>query len=177
LSIVFGVYVAYSAVRSLSGDEADAAAAHGAQIVRWQDTLGLSWETQLQSWTSSIDLLVHTANFVYMWFHLPALAVFAIWMVARDARSLPYLRNVWVLSEVIGLFFFYFYPVAPPRLLPAEYGFVDTLAQHSSVNYTTPEAGILMNEYAAFPVCTLPGHSSCRRTLPNAPRHGPRWAR
>ena len=94
---------------------------------------------------------MHAANIVYMWFHLPALVVFAVWMVARDAQSFPYLRNVWVLSAVIGLLFFYFYPVAPPRLLPAEYGFVDTLALHSPVNYTTPEAGILMNKYAAFP--------------------------
>src|SRR3990172_9900092 len=56
-----------------------------------------------------------------------------------------------VTTQLIGVAVYFLSPVAPPRLLPESYGFVDTMARLSPINYTTAEAGPLMNQYAAFP--------------------------
>jgi membrane-associated phospholipid phosphatase len=151
VAIVLAIYVAYSAVRSLSGDEVASAVASAEEIVRWQERWGLDWEISIHSWTIDRSPLVHVANFIYFWFHLPLLPVFAVWMFWRDERSFGFLRLVWLISQVIGIAFFYFYPVAPPRLLPPGFGFFDTLAQNGLVDYQQAELGLLMNKYAAFP--------------------------
>lgn len=149
--VVLSIYVAYSVVRSLTGDASEAAVARAEDLVRWQQQWGLSWELDIQGWTLDRLPLVHIANFIYFWLHLPLLVVFAIWMFARNPRSYSFLRNVWVITQVVGVMVYYFLPVAPPRLLPNGYGFVDTMALHSPINYTTTEAGMLVNKYAAFP--------------------------
>lgn len=151
IGIVLAIYIAYSAVRSLSGDEAAAAVANAEDLIRWQERWGLDWELDIQEWTLDLWPLVHVANFVYFWFHLPFLALFAVWMFWKDERTFGFLRWVWLITQVIGLFFYYFYPVSPPRLMPPAFGFEDTLLNHSPVNYGGAEAGILMNKYAAFP--------------------------
>lgn len=148
--VVVAVYLAYSAVRFLAND-ATAALAHAEEIVRWQREWGLYWERHIQAWTLDRLAMTHIANTVYFWFHLPLLIVFALWMFLANRQTFRLLRNVWVITQVIGVLLYYLYPVAPPRLLPASYGFVDTMAQLSPVNYTTAEAGPLMNQYAAFP--------------------------
>jgi hypothetical protein len=151
LAIVVAVYIIYSAARALSGDSASVAVAQGEALVRWQRDWGLYWEPDIQSWTTASLAATHIANTIYFWFHLPLLAVFAIWMFFRDRERFRFLRSVWVITQVIGAVFYFLYPVAPPRLLPAGYGFEDTMAQLSPINYSSAEAGPLMNQYAAFP--------------------------
>ncbi len=151
MAVVLAIYVAYSAVRSLSGDATQEAIARAQDIVRFEVDLGINWEPDIQSWTLGYDPLIHVANFIYFWLHLPLLVVFAPWMFFRSRKDFNFLRNVWVISQLIGIFFFLLYPVAPPRLLPSGYGFVDTLTMQGPFNYTSAEAGVLMNKYAAFP--------------------------
>lgn len=149
--VVAAVYITYSAVRSLSGDAADAAVARAEDLVRWQQQWRLNWEPDIQAWTLDRLPLMHIANFIYFWLHLPLLPIFALWMFLTNPRSYSFLRNVWVITQLIGVTAFYFLPVAPPRLLPDGYGFVDSMALYSPINYTTSEAGLLVNKYAAFP--------------------------
>lgn len=149
--VVLAIYAAYSAVRSLSGDASDAAVARAEDLVRLQRQWGLNWELDIQAWTLDRLPLVHIANFIYFWLHLPLLVIFAAWMFVRNPRSYSFLRNVWVITQVTGVIVYYFWPVAPPRLLPDGYGFVDTMALHSPINYTTTESGLFVNKYAAFP--------------------------
>lgn len=150
-AIVVAVYFAYSAVRALSSGQADEAIAHAEALVRWQRDWGLAWEPHIQRWTMDSLALTHAANIVYFWFHLPLLIAFALWMFFADREGFRFLRNVWVISQTIGVVVFFLLPVAPPRLLPAGYGFVDTMALLSPINYTTDQAGPLMNQYAALP--------------------------
>ncbi len=151
MAVVVAVYVAYSAVRAISGGAAPAAVAHAKDLVAWQRDWGLYWEPSIQEWALKSLSVVHLANTIYFWFHLPVLIAFAVWMFLANRNAYRFLRNVWVISQVIGAVIYLFYPVAPPRLLPGSYGFVDTMALHSAINYSSSEAGLLMNQYAAFP--------------------------
>src|SRR3989304_3857890 len=156
LAIVVAVYVIYSAARALSGDSASVAVAQGEALVRWQRQGALYWEPDIQAWTTESLTVTHIANTVYFWFHLPLLAVFAVWMFFADRQRFRFLRNVWMITQVIGVAVYFLSPVAPPRLLPESYGFVDTMAQLSPINYSSAEAGPLMNQYAAFPSLLFP---------------------
>ena len=151
VALVVAVYAIYSAVRALTSDAADVAVAQAQDIVRWQRQWGLYWEPDIQAWTTESLTVTHIANTVYFWFHLPLLIVFAVWMFFADRQRFRFLRNVWVITQLIGVAVYFLYPVAPPRLLPESYGFVDTMAQLSPINYSSAEAGPLMNQYAAFP--------------------------
>jgi len=149
--VVAAIYITYSVVRSLSGDAADAAVTRAEDLVRLQQQWRLNWEPDIQAWTLDRLPLMHIANFIYFWLHLPLLPIFALWMFVTNPRSYSFLRNVWVITQLIGVTAFFFIPVAPPRLLPDGYGFVDSMALYSPINYTTSEAGMLVNKYAAFP--------------------------
>ena len=151
MAIVVAVYAAYSAVRAVSNGAAVQAVAHAEDLFAWQRDWGLDWELSIQEWALKSLSVVRIANTVYFWFHLPVLIAFAVWMFLANRNAYRFLRNVWVISQVIGVVIYLFYPVAPPRLLPASYGFVDTMALHSAINYSSSEAGPLMNQYAAFP--------------------------
>lgn len=149
--VVVVIYLAYSSVRSLSNGAPDVALAHAREIVRWQREWGLHWETDIQAWALDNRVVTHIANTVYFWFHLPLLIVFAAWMFLANRGNYGFLRNAWVSAQALGLVVFLLYPVAPPRLLPQGYGFVDTMALYSPINYSSAEAGPLVNQYAAFP--------------------------
>ncbi len=151
VGVVVAVYIAYSAVRALSSDAAAQATANAKDLVAWQKDWGLYWEPTIQEWALKSISVVHAANTIYFWFHLPVLAAFGIWMFLASRESFRFLRNVWVITQVVGVFIYALYPVAPPRLLPGSYGFVDTMDLHSVIKYSSDEAGPLMNQYAAFP--------------------------
>jgi membrane-associated phospholipid phosphatase len=151
VTVVVVIYLAYTGVRSLSNGMGDVALAHAEQIIRWQREWGLYWEPDIQAWALDHLAVMHIANAVYFWFHLPLLIVFAVWMFVANRGNYSFLRNVWVFAQTRGLIVFLLYPVAPPRLLPGDYGFVDMMALHSPVNYSSAEASPLVNQYAAFP--------------------------
>jgi len=118
-------------------------------IIRLEERLGIFVEARWQE--SIIDnlTLVKIANWVYLWAHLPVLFGGAIWIYLRNRGRYRVYRNALLLSAVVGLLFYAFFPVAPPRLLP-EWGFVDTVALLNPENYSM-QPGFLVNHYAAVP--------------------------
>jgi hypothetical protein len=60
-------------------------------------------------------------------------------------------RDALLASGAIALIVYNLFPVAPPRLLPPEYGFVDTLEQFSNVSYQAQSTAPFVNPYAAVP--------------------------
>jgi hypothetical protein len=92
--------------------------------------------------------LVDAANAVYMFGHWPMLIGGGI-LLFRYRRAHYYrLRNVCLLSGLIGLFIFALFPVAPPRLtnLPL----VDTVTQGAD-GYRQIFPASLVNQFAAMP--------------------------
>jgi hypothetical protein len=118
-------------------------------IIRLEERLGIFVEPRWQE--SIIDNLafVKIANWIYLWAHLPVLIVGGIWVYARNRERYRVYRNALLISAVIGLLVYEFFPVAPPRLLP-EWGFVDTVALLNPENYNL-QPGFLVNHYAAVP--------------------------
>jgi len=73
------------------------------------------------------------------------------------------IRNAFLISCLIGLFVYAVYPVAPPRLMTLSgyavydvkggpvYGFEDTMAEYSAVDYQAESLAPFVNPSAAVP--------------------------
>lgn len=80
-----------------------------------------------------------------------------VWLWRRHSARYRAARTWLGCSTVIGLVGFTLLPTAPPRLLDASHGFVDTMAHYSSFGWWGGEAsaprglGGLTNQFAAMP--------------------------
>lgn len=90
------------------------------------------------------------ANWIHMWGHWPVIGTVLVALYIRNRRNYVVLRNAMFLSGAVGLVIFALWPVAPPRLLPAGDGFIDTVTVWSDA-YRVLQPPALVNKYAAMP--------------------------
>jgi len=137
----------YFVVRGQTEGSEATAIENGRRLLAHEETLGIAVERQWQSWTESHGLTT-PANWVYIWFHWPVIAVTLVWLHHSRIEAYLILRNAMFISGAIGLVIFVSLPVAPPRLIDA--GFVDTVTEHST-SYRVLQPPALVNKYAAVP--------------------------
>ena len=152
-AIVLSVIGLYFLLRGLAPTRIDASVALTNHLVAAEKTLHVFWEPQVQDWSLRAHWIQELANFTYAYLHFPVLAVVGAWLWFRDRSRFVFLRNVMFTSMVIGLFFYYAFPAAPPRLMALHgynMGFTDTVfGGDTSVSYAQPS--LILNEYAAIP--------------------------
>lgn len=129
--------------------EVAAALERGRDLAEMEENLGVLWEDDLQRWALKESWFTDALNQVYLYWHLPVIGIVALWLYAKSRPHYFLLRNILLISAVIGLMSYFAMPVAPPRLLP-ELGFADTIAgQYGSERPGTP--AVFVNHYAAVP--------------------------
>jgi hypothetical protein len=142
----------YYLVRGLTQTQVDDAVERGVDIIELEQSLGIFWEVEMQSWILSYEWFVKFLNWFYLFGHLPVIGTLAVWMYFYHRPQYLLMRNAFLLSGAIALIFYVNFPTAPPRLLPDHlgYGFVDTVVnQYEESRPLTPSW--FVNEYAAFP--------------------------
>jgi hypothetical protein len=149
-------YYAYQQVRlaatggTNSGGRATAEA-HGTQVHSLEKFLHIDIEHWVNHAVAQVPWLKSFFNFYYESFHfIVPLSVLAILYVRRPAQY-RWARSALGFATVLALIGFWFYPLAPPRLMPA-LGFIDTL--HGVQDFSKPDYGTLTaltNQYAAMP--------------------------
>jgi hypothetical protein len=143
----------YYLVRGITQTQVDDAVGRGVDIIELEQSLGIFWEVEMQSWALSYDWLVKFLNWFYLFGHLPVIGTLAVWMYFWHRPQYLVMRNAFLVSGAIALFFYVNFPTAPPRLLDDHgvfYGFVDTVVdQYEESRPLTPSW--FVNEYAAFP--------------------------
>ncbi|MGW6359299.1 bifunctional glycosyltransferase 87/phosphatase PAP2 family protein [Streptomyces sp. NPDC055092] len=149
-------YYAYQQVRlaatggTNSGGRASAEA-HGTQVHSLEKFLHIDIEHWVNHAVAQVPWLKSFFNFYYESFHfIVPLSVLAILYVRRPAQY-RWARSALGFATVLALIGFWFYPLAPPRLMPT-LGFIDTL--HGVQDFSKPDYGTLTaltNQYAAMP--------------------------
>ncbi|MFG2519664.1 bifunctional glycosyltransferase 87/phosphatase PAP2 family protein [Streptomyces sp. NPDC048527] len=149
-------YYAYQQVRlaatggTNSGGRATAEA-HGTQVHSLEKFLHIDIEHWVNHAVAQVPWLKSFFNFYYESFHfIVPLTVLAILYVRRPAQY-RWARSALGFATVLALIGFWFYPLAPPRLMPA-LGFIDTV--HGVQDFSKPDYGTLTaltNQYAAMP--------------------------
>ena len=157
------VYTAYSQIREHVTGSGLLAFHHALDIVGVERFFGIFQEGPLQRALLSERWFISLNNIYYGTIHflmpLLALSLLYLKMPARYVRW----RNTFVIMLGLGVLTFWLYPLMPPRLMPARFGFVDTAAAFNNlgprVNVTlgpgfTPSARTLSvygNLFAAMP--------------------------
>lgn len=139
----------YYLVRGSTQERVGEALGRGVQLIKFEKSLGIFWEADLQRLVLNYDWLVQFLNGFYLYGHLPVIGVLAVWLYFRHRPQYLLMRNAFLISGALGLIVYVSFPVAPPRFLP-EWGFVDTIVgQYDTGRPLTP--GFFVNEYAAMP--------------------------
>ena len=166
------LYEIYSAIRNLSEGSKAQAFRHAREIMHWQHMAGLNHEATLQSWALHFTPLIVFLNYFYGSLHFIVTAGAVIWLYRRHPGDYPRWRNTLVLTTALALVGFVFWPLMPPRLLPAHYGFVDTLARYPTFwSFDSGAIHNISNQYAAMPSLHFGWSLFCAAALAPRLRH------
>ncbi|WP_162251040.1 MULTISPECIES: phosphatase PAP2 family protein [unclassified Nocardioides] len=139
---------AYFGVRGATEGSVDAAIQHAHLIVEWEQALGIYVEKTLQAPFTESALLATLANWVYIWGHWPVIGATMLWTGIWHRAVFLRLRDAMLVSGLLGMTIFVFYPVAPPRL--AGLGFMDSVSERS-LSYRVLQPPAFVDQYAAMP--------------------------
>lgn len=151
LGIFVILYPVFSWARNLFPGTVEQAFANAAQVLRWEQRIGIDWELAIQGWFLPYSWAVAFWNVWYGTAHFVAPVVAFVLLYRRDpARYLRWRDTfLWMLLPVvIG---FSLFPLAPPRLLPSSFGFVETTDLYFAFGKPAPHSGEGMALYAAMP--------------------------
>jgi len=150
MAMVTAAMVIYFFIRGGLPEPVPEAVARSTKIIHLEQALGIFVERQWQEPVLKSHLLMQIANGIYVWGHFPVILAAAFWLYWKKRERYGLYRTGLVLSGFLALWGYAFFPAAPPRLMPTEWGFVDTLALIAKENYEVQPAPFL-NHYAAVP--------------------------
>jgi hypothetical protein len=150
MAMVTTVMVIYFFIRGALPEPVPEAVARSTKIIHLEQAMGIFVERQWQEPVLKSHLLMEIANGIYVWGHFPVIIAAAVWLYWWKRERYGFYRTGLVLSGFLGLWSYAFFPAAPPRLMPSEWGFVDTMALVAQENYDMQPAPFL-NHYAAVP--------------------------
>jgi membrane-associated phospholipid phosphatase len=123
---------------------------HARQVIRAERFLGIYHEETLQDWFLPYRWFIGFWNVFYGTIHFFMPIVVLVWLYLKaPARYLRW-RNTLFCMLALGLIGFWLYPLMPPRLLPASYGFVDARLDYFSLGEASRQPSD-DNLYAAMP--------------------------
>jgi len=181
LLIVAAFYGIYTAIRDLRGAAPAAvgqAYRNAKRVIALERHLGIYHEQQIQHFFLPERGLIQAFD---VWYGTTQFVVTAAVLIAlyrwRPDRYLRW-RNVLALTTGLALVGYAVFPLMPPRLLPARYGFVDTLSTVGGLwSFSSGPVARLSNQYAAMPSlhvawalwCALAAGCLLRRRLARVP--------
>jgi membrane-associated phospholipid phosphatase len=146
------LYVIYTAVRWLVADRGPKV---GGEHARWlleiEQKMSLDWELRFQQATLHHEWLVQAANNYYVYGFLPVLVFCTILGAWQAPAAFAWWRSVFAISLLLALIGFAMFPLTPPRLLPPDYGYVDTLLVYGPHYYGDATGSSLFNAYGSIP--------------------------
>jgi hypothetical protein len=149
---VLAFYLVYSWIRNANeGDYVDALA-NARDLIEWQRALGIFNEQTVQNLALDAKPFIIAANYFYGSLHFIVTIGAAVFLYRWFANDYPRFRNTLAVTTALALVGFVLFPLAPPRLLPAGYGFVDTLAEYPTFwSFNSGAVSKVSNQYAAMP--------------------------
>ena len=132
LEVVGGlaVYVGYDTVRSHVAGPTHIAFQHARQLISAERFLHIYWERDLQRAFLHVDWFIAFWNIYYGTIHFVMPVIALVWLYLRFPVRYVRWRTTLALMFGLAVLGFWLYPLMPPRVMPARYGFVDTAAEY-----------------------------------------------
>lgn len=179
VAYVAAFYAIYSLVRNMQGSASvsTAHAMHNAlRIIRLEQLLGIYHEQAVQQAFLGSRLFIGFWNFFYGSFHFIVTAFALMFLFRRFPERYRKYRNTLAFTTGLALAGFAAFPLMPPRLLPASYGYVDTLARYGALwSFDSGAMHKISNQYAAMPSLHFAWSTWCALALVPALRQP--WAK
>ena len=148
-------YGVYSFIRNTQGSaavSADHAFSNAREVIRAEEALGLFFEEGLQEAFLDWRPFIQFWNLFYGTFHFVVTIAALVLLFRRFPVRYPRWRNTLAATTGLALIGFATYPLMPPRLLPPQYGFVDTLRVYGGLwSFESGPVAQVSNQYAAMP--------------------------
>ena len=140
----------YELARGMADGRANLAFANGERVIDVQQSMGLFFEPSWQATILNFSWLIDIANTIYLNSQFTVALAFLVWMYLFRNEYYYFFRNMLFVAMALALIGYIGFPTAPPRMYP-EYGFIDTVNAHSSVNHDSALAKLFINPFAAVP--------------------------
>jgi hypothetical protein len=173
---ILAFYQVYSLVRNTNEGGTVQAFNNAKALIRWERHLGLYHEETLQDWALHFKPLIIACNYFYGSLHFIVTIAAGVLLFRKFSDDYPRFRNTLAITTAIALIGFITFPLMPPRLLPASYGFVDTLDRYPTPwSFNSGAVSEISNQYAAMPSVHVAWATWC--ALVFVPRVRTTWAR
>ena len=145
-----GFYGVYQVVRGVADRDIMDAYRNGEWVVLEEKNLGTLFEPAVQRVVDTSSVLITLTSYTYWLSQFAIVGLTLLWVYFRHHERFAWFRNWLIGANLLGLLVYFLVPTAPPRMFP-EWGFIDTLAQYSSINHDSGLISSLANPYAAMP--------------------------
>lgn len=148
--IWMGFYAVYQIARGAADRSVYEAFQNGEWVLRTQQDLGALFEPAVQRLVDGSSVMVMLTSWTYWLSQFAVVGITLLWVYFRHHERFAGFRNWLIAANLVGLVGYVLVPTAPPRMFP-EWGFVDTLAQHSTISHDSGLIAWGSNPYAAMP--------------------------
>ncbi|UGY91057.1 phosphatase PAP2 family protein [Streptomyces gobiensis] len=151
IALIAVSYWIYSLVRNAVPEHEAAAMRHAHWIWDLERSLGLAFEQSVNHAANSVTWLIVTMNYYYATLHFIVTIAVLVWLYRRHAGRYAAARTALFSTTGFALIGFYFYPLAPPRLMTGG-DFIDTVVVHGTWgSMASGNMANVSNQYAAMP--------------------------
>lgn len=148
-------YAVYTGIRNTQGSARVGelhAFNNAKKIIQAERTFHIFVEEPVQQAFLGVSWFMRSLNIFYGTGHFIVTLAALTWTYLHLPARYPRMRNTLLLTTGMALFGFAFFPLMPPRLMPAAYGFVDGLAKYGgSWSFDSGAMQRISNQYAAMP--------------------------
>lgn len=155
LAIIAVFYGLYTLVRDLHGENPTSvvrALTNARHVISLERHLGVFHEAAIQ------HLFIHDRKFMEFWdgyygtIHFLAVIGVLVYLFLRHPQRYRLWRNALAATTGLALIGFAFFPLLPPRLLPASFGFTDSLRTIGGLwDFSSGAVDEVSNQFAAMP--------------------------
>ncbi|KDN85920.1 phosphatase PAP2 family protein [Kitasatospora cheerisanensis] len=165
LALIGISYWLYSLVRNAVPEQAAIAQKHSSWVWDLEHTLGIAVERSINHGVNSVTWLIVGMNYYYATLHFIITIGVLVWLYRSHPGRYAATRTVLFITTGIALVGFYFFPLAPPRLM-TDGGFIDTVKVHDTWGSMASGAGAhVSNQFAAMPSMHIGWSMWCGLTI------------
>lgn len=144
-------YWTYSMIRNAVPEQKTQALENADWIWRMEHHLGIAVEETINHSVNSVTWLIVGMNYYYATLHFVVTLGVLVWIYRSHPGRYAATRLVLFATTAVALVGYYFYPLAPPRLMTGE-SFIDTVVVHQTWgSMASGDLKNMSNQYAAMP--------------------------
>jgi PAP2 superfamily protein len=175
LALIALGYWVYSLVRNAVPERKTPAVDRAWDLLDLEKSLHIDIEHSVNHAVNGVTWLIVSMNYYYATLHFVVTIGVLVWLYHRHPGRYRAVRTVLFLTTGLALFGYFFFALAPPRLLPGA-GYIDTvLVHHTWGSMASGDMKNVSNQYAAMPSMHIGWSTWCALAIATFAR--PLWVK